>query len=177
LEDPADPRAREPRLLYDRLAVLIRSAYPYVGKIDQETKKLFFAGEYDSLGFVTAETDPYTETPSARAGFRWVKLALESNQLVLYEGLYYDPAVLEDDGEDMDILYRNVDSFVLEYYDRDEDEDEGEWVESWDTEDHDEKLPEAVRLTVKILADNGSPRTFGPHVVRIPLGGGRKKKD
>ncbi len=157
------------RLLVDRIGGLVRSAYPYMGLVDDKKRALLFVGESDRMGFVTTDTIGGSPGPARRMGLRWIDLYVEGDELRAAENLPFVENVSEAEPAGQWILARDVDDVSFEYYARDPDDDKGEWIDSWDAEDHKNRMPGAVRITVR-LAETDNRRT-DTYVFRLPAGG------
>ncbi len=121
------------RVLSDRLAQEVKSAYPYIIDVEGEERVAFHGGP-DSLWFVTALTGP------AEGGLKWVSYSVMDGALTTREGRLPDKRLLEKVGEKGDILDRAVHGFSLEYL-----SSAGRWEEAWDLR---EELPRAVKMRI-----------------------------
>lgn len=138
--------AQRIRILGDRVTWLLRGAYPYLfKKAGEDEQKIYFEGEADKIGFVTASVDSYGKGPEDMAGLKWVSIFLDDEGLKLREKVYFLEDVFDDDGGKVYLLDPEVKKLELEYYDIPDDETQGEWVEEWDP-DEKENIPAAVKF-------------------------------
>jgi hypothetical protein len=147
------------RILNDRLAWLIRGAYPYSIKIEGE-ETLQFEGSAGSLGFVTTSTDIYSEDPEDAAGLKWVTIYSDGGGLRMKERIFFMGGETAGEEEKELVLDPDVTGIAFKYLDLggageggEEAEEEGDiWVEVWDTEEKD-YLPAAIKadITLTIL--------------------------
>ncbi|HYQ47806.1 MAG TPA: prepilin-type N-terminal cleavage/methylation domain-containing protein, partial [Thermodesulfovibrionales bacterium] len=72
------------RLISDRIAWLLRGAYPfYINTVEEQ--KLFFDGKSDRVGFVTASVDDRGQGPEDRGGLKWVSIFTDKEGLKIRE--------------------------------------------------------------------------------------------
>jgi hypothetical protein len=158
------------RILTDRLGWLVRGAYPYLVTEDNETT-LYFAGSGDSVGFVTTSIDAYSETPTDRAGLKWVSISVDDDGLKLKERLYFAD-VLDGEGGEEYVLDPMVKSTAFQYLDPrgggGEEASEEEWFSDWDGEEKD-YLPTAIRISITIEQD-GTAFEVPPVIAAIRTG-------
>jgi general secretion pathway protein J len=152
------------RILIDRLAWLIRGAYPYfVNKVDEQ--KIFFEGKSDSMGFVTSSTDSYEKGPEDIAGLKWARLFVDSEGLKVREKVFYLQDVFDDKDGKVYLLDPEVKGIEFEYYEIPEGEKEGSWTSDWAPEDK-QNIPSAVRIKL-IVERNGKKIEMPEMIVRI----------
>ncbi len=145
-------RSQHIRTLVDRLVPVIHSAYPLVQQIDED-RVLFFSGESDSLGLVTADVDKYRPDNSNLPGLRWVRFFVDDEGLNMEESYFFNEDVLEEEAGEIFLVDPYVTNLEFEYYEIKEDESEGTWLDEWDPDDEDLgilELPRAVRVYLTI---------------------------
>jgi prepilin-type N-terminal cleavage/methylation domain-containing protein len=136
------------RVLGDRITWLLRGAHPFfVKKTDDREQKLYFEGESDSVGFVTASIDSYGKGPEDLAGLKWVSVFIDREGLKMREKVFFLEDVFDDDGGKVYLLDPGVKKLEFEYYDIPEDETQGDWVSEWDS-DEKEYIPSAVKFKI-----------------------------
>jgi hypothetical protein len=157
-------QAQKVRILGDRVAWLIRGAYPfYLNRVDKE--KLFFDGKADRAGFVTSSTDPYGTGPEDSAGLKWVSIFTDNDGLKVREKVFFLEDVFDDSKGKVYLLDPDVRKIAFEYYETAEGEKQGSWVSEWDTEDK-EAIPSAVKVRMT-LERNGAEVELPEMIVRI----------
>ena len=157
-------QTQEVRILCDRVAWLLRGAYPfYLNKIDQQ--KLFFEGKADRVGFVTSSVDTYGVGPEDRAGLKWVSIFTDKEGLKIREKVYFLEDVFDDSGGKVYLIAPDMNKIAFEYLDTVEGETQGGWVSEWDPDDK-EMLPAAVKVLMSM--DRGGKKIDLPElIVRI----------
>jgi len=136
------------RVMGDRITWLLRGAHPFfVKKTDDREQKLYFEGESDSVGFVTASIDSYGKGPEDLAGLKWVSVFIDREGLKMREKVFFLEDVFDDDGGKVYLLDPGVKKLEFEYYDIPEDETQGDWVSEWDS-DEKENIPSAVKFKI-----------------------------
>jgi general secretion pathway protein J len=130
------------RIVSDRLTWLIRGAYPYFYKKDNQPL-LSFDGESDNLTFVTTSIDSYDETLEDLAGLKKIKIFVDGDGLKISEQVFY----MDEGGHDY-VLDPLVKDISFEYLDVDEEDSSSTWVDSWDNTEK-KTLPAAVRIKLK----------------------------
>ncbi|MDA8169721.1 MAG: prepilin-type N-terminal cleavage/methylation domain-containing protein [Nitrospiraceae bacterium] len=140
------------RITADRIAWLIRGAYPYYFQKDGK-RYPEFEGAPDSVTLVTTSTDSYAKGPEDIAGLKWVKIYVEDGELKIAERVFF---MGEDDDakENTYVLDPQAASLKLEYLDVDEKGDNASWVSGWDPEEK-EGMPGAVRGVITLKDGNG----------------------
>lgn len=136
------------RILEDRIAWLIRGAYPYYLKKTDE-KKIFFDGKSDRLGFVTSSIDAHGKGPEDLAGLKWVSIFTDSDGLKIREKIFFLEDVFDDDKGKVYLLDPEVRKIEFEFFEIKEDEKQGDWISEWDPEDK-ETIPSAVKVTMTL---------------------------
>lgn len=133
------------RIVSDRIAWLLRGAYPYIMKQTAD-HKLYFEGESDSIGFTTTSVDAYGTGPEDRAGLKWVSIYTDNNSLKIREKVFFLEDVFDSSGGKEYVLLSGVSGLQIEYLDVPEDDQtESEWVSDWDPDEM-EYLPAAVKI-------------------------------
>ena len=136
------------RVMGDRITWLLRGAYPFfIKKTADRDQKLYFEGESDKIGFVTASVDSYGKGPEDLAGLKWVSVFIDSEGLKMREKVFFLEDVFDDDGGKVYLLDPEVKKLEFEYYDIPEDETQGDWVSEWDS-DEKEYIPSAVKFKI-----------------------------
>jgi prepilin-type N-terminal cleavage/methylation domain-containing protein len=154
------------RMLGDRITWLIRGTYPYfMQKTDTQEQKLYFAGEDDKIGFVTASVDSYGKGPEDLAGLKWVSVFMDSEGLKIREKVFFRGDIFDDSGGKVYLLDPEVKKLEFEYYDMPEDATQGDWVSEWDP-DEKEYIPAAVKFKIT-LEHEGKSIVIPEIIVRI----------
>jgi len=136
------------RVMGDRITWLLRGASPFfINKTADRDQKLYFEGESEKIGFVTASVDSYGKGPEDAAGPKWVSVFVDSEGLKVREKVFFLEDVFDDDGGRVYLLDPEVKKLEFEYYDIPEDETEGDWVSEWDS-DEKEYIPAAVKFKI-----------------------------
>lgn len=136
------------RILEDRIAWLIRGAYPYyLNKTDE--KKIYFEGKSDRIGFVTSSIDTHGTGPEDFAGLKWVSIFADSNGLKIREKVFFLEDVFDDDNGKVYLLDPEIKKIEFEFFEIEEDEKQGDWVTEWDPEEK-TTIPLAVRVTMTL---------------------------
>ena len=157
-------QAQKVRIISDRIAWLLRGAYPfYRTTIDQQ--KLYFEGKSDQAGFVTSSIDAHGSGPEDRAGLKWVSIFTDKEGLKIREKVYFLEKVFEDSGGKVFLLDSEVNKIEFEYLDIPEGEKQGSWVSEWDPEDK-ETLPAAVKVLMT-MEKEGKKIELPELIVRI----------
>ena len=157
-------QAQKVRIICDRIAWLLRGAYPfYLNKIDQQ--KFFFEGKSDQVGFVTSSVDAYASGPEDRGGLKWVSIYTDKEGLKVREKVYFLEDVFDDSGGKVYLIDPDVNKIAFEYLDIPEGEKQGNWVSEWDPDDK-ETLPSAVKVLMTM--ERGGKKIELPElIVRI----------
>jgi len=151
------------RVIGDRVTWLLRGAYPFfVKKTGDRDQKLYFEGESDKLGFVTASVDSYGKGPEDLAGLKWVSIFVDNEGLKMREKVFFLEDVFDDNGGKVYLLDPEVKKLELEYYDIPEDETQGDWVSEWDPDDM-EYIPYAVKF--KITFEHEGKTVVMPEII------------
>lgn len=134
------------RIVNDRIAWLLRGAYPFSVR-RPDLQKFFFDGKSDRVGFVTTSVDSYGKGPEDLAGLKWVSIYADNEGLKIQEKVFFLEDVFEDSGGTVYLLDPEVKKIELEYYDVPQKgiEKDGDWVSDWDP-DEKNYLPDAVKL-------------------------------
>lgn len=152
------------RILEDRVAWLIRGAYPYYfNKTDE--KKIFFEGKSGRIGFVTSSIDTHGTGPEDLAGLKWVSIFADSNGLKIREKIFFLEDAFDDDKGKVYLLDPEIKKIEFEFFAIEEDEKQGEWVSEWDPEEK-TTIPLAVRVTMT-LERNGQKIVVPEMIVKI----------
>jgi prepilin-type N-terminal cleavage/methylation domain-containing protein len=155
-------------VLADRLSWLLAGTFPYKQfDPEEETERIFFDGEADSLAFVTTSVDRYSDDAADRPGLKYVRLSLGPGGLRADERVFYmKDAVLREY-----VLEPGAVSLEIEYMEQDRETGETGWVGNWDPRSRD-YIPVAVSLRV-VLDLDGQEVEVPPLIVRLPAGGSR----
>lgn len=152
------------RILQDRIAWLIRGAYPlYLNKADE--KKIFFDGKSDQAGFVTSSVDTHGTGPEDTAGLKWVSIFTDSEGLKIREKIFFLEDVFEDSDGKVYLLDPEVRKIEFEFFEIKEGETQGDWVSEWDPEDK-ETIPSGVKVKMT-LEQNGRKIELPEMIVKI----------
>jgi type II secretory pathway pseudopilin PulG len=152
------------RILEDRIAWLIRGAYPYYLKKTDE-KKIFFDGKSDRVGFVTSSIDSHGTGPEDLAGLKWVSIFTDSDGLKIREKVFFLEDVFDDSKGKVYLLDPEVRKIQFEFFEIKEDEKQGDWISEWDPGDK-ETIPSAVKVTMT-LERNGQKIVIPEMIVRL----------
>lgn len=136
------------RILDDRIAWLIRGAYPYYLKKSDE-KKIFFEGKSDRAGFVTSSIDTYGTGPEDLAGLKWVSIFVDSEGLKIREKIFFLEDVFEESNGKTYLLDPEVKKIEFEFFEIKEGEKQGDWITEWDPNDK-EMIPSAVKVKMTL---------------------------
>lgn len=159
------------RILEDRIAWLIRGAYPfYLNKTDE--KKIFFDGKSDRAGFVTSSIDAHGKGPEDLAGLKWVSIFADSDGLKIREKIFFLEDVFDDSKGKVYLLDPEVRKIEFEFFEIKEDEKEGTWVSEWDPRDK-ETIPLAVK--VKMTLERNGQKIEIPEMI-VKTAASRKTK-
>jgi len=154
------------RILNDRIAWLIRGAYPlYLDKTDE--KKIFFDGKSDRAGFVTSSIDTHGTGPEDFAGLKWVSIFTDSEGLKIREKIFFLEDVFDDDKGKVYLLDPEVKKIEFEFFEIKEGEKQGTWISEWDPKDK-ETTPSAVKVTIT-LERNGQKIELPEMIVNIAV--------
>lgn len=167
--------AQRMRVLSDRLAWLLRGAYPYVVRTSDETQ-LFFSGSGSAVGFVTTSVDSYSDGPEDIAGLKWVGIDVDEEGLKISESVYFLEE--EDRKESTALLDPSVREIRFEYFGSDEEGEDEAWFNEWPGKER-ERLPSAVRITL-VLEHEGREAALPPVTAAIRTGtfiGGEKAEE
>jgi len=164
-------RSQSVRILADRIAWLLRGAFPFPVRED-DILVPFFDGETDRVEFVTTSVDAYSPGVEDRAGLKRVTLVVRGEAgLVVAERVFFGS---EDDGvteEREFVLSPAVTGIRFEYLDRGEEGDVPDWRDEWDYKER-QTLPAAVRVVLELTFDpDGAPYVPPPILTHIPTGG------
>jgi general secretion pathway protein J len=132
----------------------IKSAFPYMMKIDEE-KVLVFEGEADSIMFATALAD------ADYGGFKWIRYSHKDGTLLYKEGILPDKEIMDSISGDEEVVDTDIPEIKFDYFSS----EDSEWKESWDDS---EKLPGAVRVKISY---------FEPFLITIPMGLAEQEED
>ncbi len=136
------------RILEDRIAWLIRGAYPlYLNK--PEEKKIFFEGKSDRVGFVTSSVDTHGTGPEDLAGLKWVSIFTDSDGLKIREKVFFLEDVFDDSKGKVYLLDPEVKKIAFEFFEIKEDEKQGSWISEWEPGEK-ETIPQAVKVTITL---------------------------
>ena len=162
-------------LMIDRIFdSLVRNAIPFKWADEDNTMRLVFEGEPDTLLFTTLRRS-YGKDPG---GILFVRLLVEDEQLIAeYSNSPMLPWSEDDENKSIqrEVIAKNIAAISFQYAESDEEECV-EWLETWDEEEH-EALPLAIRMTVewtdgckeywlRRTAGNAKETTFGYREVR-----------
>jgi general secretion pathway protein J len=149
------------RILEDRIAWLIRGAYPYyLNKTDE--KKIFFDGKSDRIGFVTSSIDTHGTGLEDLAGLKWVSIFTDSDGLKIREKIFFLEDVFDDSKGKVYLLDPEVRKIEFEFFEIKEDEKQGTWISEWDPRDK-ETIPSAVK--VKITLERNGQKIELPEMI------------
>ena len=156
------------RTLVDRIVPVIHSAYPF-WRQTEDGRLLFFSGEPDSLGFVTADVDPFRDDPANRPGLKWVRFFVDGDGLFMEEDYFFNEKALEGEGDGEALLVAPfVKDAAFEYLEVDPDTSESTWRDEWEVdEDENFRLPRAVRISLRLETEEGEEFDLPPIVARI----------
>lgn len=136
------------RILEDRIAWLIRGAYPlYLNK--PEEKKIFFEGKSDRVGFVTSSIDTHGTGPEDLAGLKWVSIFTDSDGLKIREKVFFLEDVFDDSKGKVYLLDPEVKKIAFEFFEIKEDEKQGSWISEWEPGEK-ETIPLAVKVAITL---------------------------
>jgi len=131
----------------------INSAVPYrlpVGELDQHLKYNSFFGESDTIKFVSYISSTRTEKGLTLLEF-WVD---EETGLMVgeHKALMSSHAELDDidlrDEERAVCLCSRISEMTLRYFDRENPDEEGEWLDRWDPKNMEKRLPLFVEIVL-----------------------------
>lgn len=151
------------RAVSDLLFREINSAYPYIitpGTLDTHVKYNAFFGKSDSLKLVSLVNATGTVKGLSLIEF-WTD---EENGLMIgeREALFSSLSDLNDidlrDEESAVSICREIKKLRLRYFDRQDNNETGEWLESWDPEDKKTRLPLFVEL-ILVYSDKDDEET------------------
>lgn len=154
------------RILQDRIAWLIRGAYPYYLKKPDE-KKIFFDGESDRAGFVTSSIDTHGTGPEDSAGLKWVSIFTDREGLKIREKTFFLEDVFDDSNGKVYLLDPEVKKIEFEFFEIKEDEKQGSWISEWDPSDK-ETIPAAVKVKMT-LERNGQKIEIPEMIVKTAV--------
>ncbi len=154
------------RILADRVAWLIRGAYPYYLKKTDE-KKIFFEGKSDRAGFVTSSIDFHGTGPEDLAGLKWVSIFVDSEGLKIREKVFFLEDVFEDRNGKVYLLDQEVKKIEFEFFEIKEGEKQGTWITEWDPSDK-ETIPAAVKFKIT-LERNGQKLELPEMIVKTAV--------
>lgn len=149
------------RILEDRIAWLIRGAYPFYLKKPDE-KKIFFDGKSDRAGFVTSSIDAHGKGLEDLAGLKWVSIFADSEGLKIREKIFFLEDVFDDSKGKVYLLDPEVRKIEFEFFEIKEDEKEGAWISEWDPSDK-ETIPSAVK--VKMTLERNGQKVEMPEMI------------
>jgi len=154
------------RILEDRIAWLIRGAYPfYLNKPDE--KKIYFDGKSDRVGLVTSSIDVHGTGPEDLAGLKWVSIFVDNEGLKIREKVYFLEDVFDDSKGKVYLLDPEVKKIAFEFFEIKEGEKQGSWVSEWDPSDK-ETIPTAVKFTIT-LERNGQKIELPEMIVKTAV--------
>lgn len=149
----------------------IKSAYPYTitpGELDTHSKYNAFFGESDSLKFVS-----YASTTGRNTGLSLIEIWSEKDEGLFIgerEALVSNLSDLNDiDLRDEDIAVSacsEIKKISFRYFERNNNDEEGEWLNSWDPKDKKERLPLFVEILL-VYTDNNDEES--EEVLMIPI--------
>jgi len=154
------------RILQDRIAWLIRGAYPFYLKKPDE-KKIFFDGESDRAGFVTSSVDTHGTGPEDSAGLKWVSIFTDREGLKIREKTFFPEDVFDDSNGKVYLLDPEVREIEFEFFEIKEDEKQGSWISEWDPSDK-ETIPAAVKVKMT-LERNGQKIEIPEMIVKTAV--------
>ncbi len=152
------------RILGDRVSWLIRGAYPYL-VTKPDGKKLYFSGADEQAGFVTSSVDSPARGPEDAAGLKWVSLFVDRKGLQVREKVFFMEDVFDDDGGAVTVLDPSVTKIAFAYLDANDDNLDGEWVDTWNPDEKD-YLPSAVKVSI-VFELNGKKIEMPEMIVTI----------
>ncbi|MCJ7642391.1 MAG: prepilin-type N-terminal cleavage/methylation domain-containing protein [Desulfobacterales bacterium] len=162
------------RMVSTLLSQQVKSAFPYKIKATKaESDYLAYLGSRDSLRFVST----FSVKAKRSEGLVFVIYRVEERgpsgkMLTLYEQRVLNKDFLEETPEEEKFfpLLEGLSDFGFEYFQGGEEEEDGEWVESWDGKDKME-LPLQVRMTATWKEKRGQKEEMErnlPTLVSIP---------
>jgi type II secretory pathway pseudopilin PulG len=154
------------RILEDRIAWLIRGAYPFFLKKPDE-KKIFFDGRSDRVGFVTSSIDTHGTGPEDTAGLKWVSIFTDSEGLKIREKIFFLEEVFDDSKGKVYLLDPEVRKIEFEFFEIKEGEKQGSWISEWDPSDK-ETIPTAVKVKMT-LERNGQKIEIPEMIVKTAV--------
>ena len=141
------------RAVSDFLYRQISSTFPYKvtpGLLDTHREFFAFFGKPDSLEFVS-----YANINGLEGGLSLLEIWVNSNNELM---IGHDVALVSNISDLKDINLRDEDkSFLISpdverlqfrYFDREKEDEEGQWIDSWDPKDKRKKLPLFVEVTI-----------------------------
>jgi type II secretion system protein J len=155
------------RILDDRIAWLIRGAYPFVFTDPLKTgqQKLYFEGKDDKIGFVTTSVNNRGTGPEDLGGLKYVSIYADSEGLKIREKVFFLEDAFDDSGGKVSTLDHEVTKLAFKYFDVPPGEKEGDWVSDWDSSDK-KYLPAAVKVQIT-FEHSGKTIALPDMVVRI----------
>jgi len=141
------------RIVFNLLSQQVKSSFPYKIKAQKaEGDYIAFLGERDSLRFVST----FSATAKRPEGLVFVIYRVEEGKdagkiLKVFEKRVLNKDFMEETPEEEQFLtlLENLSEFGFEYFQEGEEEEEvGEWAESWDGKDKRE-LPRQMRMVAK----------------------------
>lgn len=160
------------RIISDRITWLIKGAYPYIVKKQDETV-LYFSGTSSSLGLVTTSVDTYSEKPQDLGGLKWIKILRDEDGLKIKENVFISEDNLDGTGGEEYVFDPYVSSIGFEYLDTVNEGDKGTWSNNWSKEK--DYLPSLVKIKI-VLEHEGKKVEMPPIVTRIMAGGAESLK-
>lgn len=141
------------RSVHNLLFREINSAVAYtlpVGELDQHLRYNAFFGESDTIKFVSYISSTRTEKGLTLLEF-WVEedngLMVGEHKALVSNHADLDAIDLRDD-ENAVSLCRRISAMALRYFDRENPDEEGEWLDRWDPKNMKKRLPLFVEIVL-----------------------------
>ena len=132
----------------DMIRADLQAAQPPAGVLEgpfEGTQNGAGSGEADTLDFYTNGFAPQHQTGSGEIKHVFLTLEQKGNQQCLVRQVIPNILAQQQPVPDEEIICRNVNSFMLEYYDGEQ------WQTSWDSTQYNNSLPAAIEVTLELL--------------------------
>lgn len=139
------------RILSDRLAWLVRGAYPYMVETP-EGKTLYFSGLPGRVGFVTSSVDARSGQTEDLPALKWIEIFVDGEGLKTREKIFYTGEALDGAGGKEYLLDRTVKELRISYLDLGKERTLRTWTAAWAPEEK-EYLPSAVKMELALEVD------------------------
>ena len=167
---------RKMRIVMDRTAEQLKSAFPYWTKKDNKWKVLF-SGDSQTLSFVS----PLSVQSPLVSGLIWVQYSLGEDEEgkkcfivretpMMGEETFGEPEIGAVETGSEIVFLSGIETLTFEYFILPDDAEEGEWRESWQTEEEEwaEDVEGTVEETGMLLGEKEEEPSL-PQAVRITL--------